>query len=53
MDWEHAAKAALRRIEDLERKIKDHETRLNKQYATTEDIIRRLTKLENTNKATQ
>ena len=46
MNWEAEAQKALKRIADLEREVASLKQRLDNQYAATEDLMRRVSKLE-------
>lgn len=46
MNWEAEAQKALKRIADLEREIASLKQRMDNQYAATEDLMRRVSKLE-------
>ena len=46
MDWEERAEKALKRIAELEKKVESLERRMNNQYAATDDLVKRVGKLE-------
>jgi phage shock protein A len=46
MDYQAEADKALKRIKQLESEVESLKKRMDNQYTATEDLIRRVTKLE-------
>jgi phage shock protein A len=51
MNWEAEASKALKRIEELEKKVRSLEQRMDNQFDATQDLISRVSKLERESKA--
>lgn len=46
MNWEAEAQKALKKIAELEKEVESLKNRMANQYQATEDLIRRVSKLE-------